>query len=58
MGNIVGTHEVCLSTDTETITIRHEAHDRALFADGAVSAARFMIGKPAGMYNMEDLLAE
>ena len=58
MGNIVGTHEVMFGTDNETITIRHEAHDRALFADGAVAAARFLAGKPAGLYNMEDLLAE
>ena len=55
MGNIVGTHEVHLCTDTQTITLRHEAHDRALFAEGAVRAAEFLVGKPAGMYNMQDL---
>lgn len=58
MGNIVGTHEVLFSTATQTITLRHEALDRALFADGAVDAARFLIGKPAGMYHMNDLVSE
>lgn len=55
-GNVVGTHEVMFGTANQTITITHEAHDRALFADGAVDAARFLMGKPAGLYNMEDLL--
>ncbi len=58
MGNIVGTHEVMFGTNTQTITISHQAHDRALFADGAVAAARFLLGKPAGLYNMDDLLAD
>ena len=58
MGNIVGTHEVMFGTNTQTITISHQDHDRALFADGAVAAARFLVGKPAGMYNMDDLLAD
>lgn len=58
MGNIVGIHEVMFGTNTQTITIKHQAHDRGLFADGAVDAARFLAGKPAGMYNMDDLLAD
>ena len=58
MGNIVGTHEVMFGTNTQTITVTHQALDRGLFADGAVDAARFLAGKPAGMYNMDDLLAE
>ncbi len=58
MGNIVGTHEVMFGTNAETITIGHQAHDRALFADGAVAAARFLAGMPAGLYNMDDLLAD
>ena len=56
LGNIVGTHEVMISTGKETITIRHEAHDRALFADGAAVAAEYLVGKPAGLYNMKDLM--
>lgn len=58
MGNIVGIHEVMFGTNSQTITIKHEAHDRALFADGAVAAARFLISQPAGLYNMDDLLAD
>ncbi|MEE1170426.1 MAG: 4-hydroxy-tetrahydrodipicolinate reductase [Anaerovoracaceae bacterium] len=58
MGNIVGMHEVMFGTNTQTITIKHEAHDRALFADGAIDAAKFLAGKEAGMYNMNDLLGE
>lgn len=56
MGNIVGTHEVMFGTNTQVITVTHQALDRGLFADGAISAARFLVGKPAGLYNMEDLL--
>lgn len=56
MGNVVGTHEVILSTPTQTLTLRHEAHDRKLFAEGAVAAAMFLMGKPAGMYGMNDIL--
>lgn len=58
MGNIVGEHEVIFSTDTQTITLKHEAHDRALFAEGAVAAATFLVGKPKGLYRMEHLLGE
>ena len=58
MGNIAGIHEVYFGTDTETITLKHEAHDRGVFADGAIEAARFLIGKAPGMYNMDDLLGE
>jgi 4-hydroxy-tetrahydrodipicolinate reductase len=56
MGNIVGDHEIIVGTDSQTITLRHEAHSRALFAEGAISAAAFLIGKPAGLYRMQDLL--
>jgi 4-hydroxy-tetrahydrodipicolinate reductase len=58
MGNIVGIHDVMFGTNAETITVRHQAHDRALFADGAVAAARFLADKPAGYYNMDDLVAD
>lgn len=56
MGNIVGDHEIIVGTDTQTITLRHEAHSRSLFAEGAVSAAEFLIRQKAGLYNMQDLL--
>lgn len=55
MGNVVGVHEVHVGTDTQTITLRHEAHDRALFAEGAVRAAAFLVQQPAGLYSMKDL---
>ena len=55
-GEIVGIHEVQNSTGTQTIILKHEAHDRALFADGALDAAAFLQGKPAGLYNMDDLV--
>ena len=55
-GEIVGIHEVQISTGTQTIILKHEAHDRALFADGALDAAAFLQGKPAGLYNMDDLV--
>lgn len=55
-GNIPGIHEVIVSTDTQAISLKHEVYDRALFADGALSAARFMAGKNAGLYQMKDLI--
>lgn len=56
MGNVVGEHEVIFATDNQTITLKHQAHDRALFADGALTAAAFLVGQPAGFYHMDDLL--
>lgn len=56
IGNIVGIHEVRIGTMTEQITLKHEAYDRALFADGAIKAAEFMCGKGAGLYTMKELL--
>ena len=56
MGNVVGEHEVIFATDNQTITLKHQAHDRALFAEGALAAADFLQGQPAGLYHMEDLL--
>ena len=56
MGNIVGTHEVMISTPYETITLKHDAYNRALFAEGAIGAAKFLYGKPIGFYNMKNIL--
>ncbi len=56
MGNVTGQHEVIFATPSQTIYLKHEAHDRSLFADGAIAAAKFIIGKGPGRYNMEDLL--
>lgn len=56
MGNIVGEHEVIIGTKTETITLKHKAHCKVLFAEGAIVAAQFLIDKPAGLYGMKDLI--
>ena len=52
----MGIHEVLVSTGTQTITLKHEAHDRMLFAEGAMTAAQYLEGKPAGLYNMQTML--
>lgn len=56
MGNVVGVHEVHITTQSQSLVLRHEAGDRRMFAQGAVEAAEFIAGKPAGLYNMEKLL--
>lgn len=58
MGNIPGEHEVLIGTNNQTITLKHETHDRALFAEGALAAAEFLQGKAPGLYDMTDLLAD
>ena len=58
MGNIPGEHEVLIGTNNQTITLKHETHDRALFAEGALAAAEFLQGKGPGLYDMTDLLAD
>ena len=58
MGNVVGVHEVHIVTQNQSLTLRHEAQSREMLAEGAVNAARFMVGKPAGLYTMKELLAE
>ena len=57
LGSVVGVHEVHIHTGTQSLTLKHEAVTRAMLADGAVDAARFMEGKGIGLYNMENLLA-
>ena len=56
MGGVVGIHEVHICTASQHLTLKHEACDRGMFADGAKAAAEFISGKPAGLYNMENLL--
>ena len=58
MGNVVGIHEVHICTPSQTLTLRHEAGNRGMLADGAVDAARFMGGKKPGLYTMTELLEE
>ena len=56
LGSVVGIHEVHIHTGTQSLTLKHEAVTRAMLADGAVEAAKFMVGKPTGFYNMESML--
>ena len=58
MGNVVGIHEVHICTGSQTLTLRHEAHDRKMLAEGGVDAARFVVGKAPGLYTMQQLLEE
>ena len=55
-GTIVGEHEVFFCGEDEVIEIKHTAYSKAVFAKGAVEAAKFLAGKPAGMYNMQDVI--
>ena len=55
-GNIVGEHDVIFAGQDEVITFRHTAYSKAVFAKGAVNAALFLAGKPAGMYSMKDVI--
>tara|TARA_B100000780_G_scaffold90846_1_gene62871 strand:- start:481 stop:1257 length:777 start_codon:yes stop_codon:yes gene_type:complete len=55
-GEIIGEHEVTFSSGKEIIKLNHEAFDRALYSDGALTAAKWIIGKKPGLYSMRDLL--
>ena len=57
-GTVTGEHEVGFYGNAEEILISHRAEYRGLFAEGALRAARFLVGKPAGMYDMKALLQE
>ena len=56
LGNIVGEHEVIVATDSQIITLKHEAQSRSLFAEGALDAARFISAQQPGLYSMKDLV--
>ncbi len=59
MGNIVGIHEVIVGTQNQTVTLKHEAHSRALFAEGALAAAAYIVGcTAAGLYDMKSLIGD
>ena len=57
-GTVTGEHEVCFLGEGEEILLTHRAENRSLFARGAVKAARFLKDKPAGKYDMQDVLDE
>ena len=56
LGNVVGIHEVHINMGNQSLTLKHESGSRAMLADGAVAAARFMEGKSKGLYDMESIL--
>lgn len=56
MGSEVGTHEIIFALGSQVITIKHEAENRSLFAEGAVSAAEFLAKQSAGLYCMDDII--
>ncbi len=56
MGDVVGRHSVAFGTLGETVTLSHEAHSRDTFACGALRAAKWIAGKPPGLYSMQDVL--
>jgi len=57
-GTIVGEHEIVFAGVDEVLSIKHTAQSKAVFAMGAINAARFIIGKAPGMYDMNDLIAQ
>jgi len=55
-GEIIGNHKVLFSSGKETITLNHEAFDRALYSEGAFTAAKWLMSKKPGLYSMRDVL--
>jgi len=55
-GKVIGEHEVKFSNKKEIITLNHEAFDRALYSDGALTASKWLMRKKPGLYSMQDLL--
>ena len=55
-GGIIGEHSVIFAAEDEILTLSHSARDRGLFARGAVEAARWVAGRPPGLYDMQDVL--
>ena len=55
-GTIVGEHSVIFAGTDEVLEIKHQANSKEIFAVGAVKAAKFIVGKPSGMYNMSDVI--
>ncbi len=55
-GSVIGKHEVSFSSGKEKVSLNHEAFDRTLFSEGAITAAKWIINKRPGLYSMRDLL--
>lgn len=56
-GTIVGEHEVIFAGEDEVIEFKHTAYSKSVFAKGSIEAAKFLAGKPAGYYDMRDVIA-
>lgn len=56
-GNIVGEHDVIFAGTDEVITISHSAHSKAIFAKGAIAAAKYLAGRAPGLYDMSDVMS-
>lgn len=56
-GSVAGEHVVILATEGERIELGHRADSRTIFARGALAAARFLVGRPAGLYSMRDVIS-
>ena len=56
-GTVAGDHVVILAGEGERLELGHRAESRMIFARGALAAARFLVGKPAGLYTMRDVIA-
>ena len=55
-GEVIGEHEVTFSSGKEIVTLNHESFDRALYSEGALAAAKWILNKKPGLYSMRDLL--
>ena len=56
MGKVIGEHESKFSNGKEIITLNHEAFDRALYSEGALTAAKWIMNKKPGLYSMKNVL--
>ena len=56
-GEVIGEHEVTFSSGKEIVTLNHESFDRALYSEGALAAAKWILNKKPGLYSMRDLLS-
>ena len=57
-GTVAGDHDVLFLGPEERLILSHRAESRMIFARGALAAARFLVGRPAGLYSMRDVIAE
>ena len=55
-GTVAGDHDVIFAGPEERLVLSHRAENRTIFARGALAAARFLVGKPAGLYSMRDVI--